>query len=115
MVNWLRTGRLPAGVTGQDGTPPMMVMRRAIAARLSDPWSAFAGWQPPHEVEREDGYRCLGREPSKEWQETVWRHSILGPQHNSWTIGQPGNLHRVFPTAFAPLPPTPTTKETTDG
>ena len=35
MINWLRTGRLPAYATGHDGTPPMVLMRRAIAAHLS--------------------------------------------------------------------------------
>ena len=97
---------------------------RAIAARLSDPWSAFAGWQPPPEAERGDGFRCWGYVPglfaenaagTVEW---VDRPTWVGvewcddPDLDTppcWVADWGGGC---APTAFAPLPPTP--KETTD-
>ena len=74
---------------------------RAIAARLSDPWSAFAGWHPPPEAERADGFRCLGLIPRhKEWL-TIWWNVL--PGGSSWWF----RSRIVKPTAFAPLPPPP--------
>ena len=104
---------------------------RAIAARLSDPWSAFAGWQPPPEAERADGFRCQGwvdgeevewrddtgpiplwepRDAAKcDWEIVTWGGEIDGePMTGRWVAY--GCI--VEPTAFAPLPPAP--KESTD-
>ena len=97
---------------------------RAIAARLSDPWSAFAGWQPPPEAERADGYRCWGYVPglceqnddgAYVWTETpfwcgvTWR---CDPDLDSPPVWVSDFGDAIEPTAFAPLPPPP--KETTD-
>ena len=81
---------------------------RTIAAHLSDPWSAFAGWQPPPEAERADGYRCLATHGRDIW--FTVQHIPLGRNRPyAWCRVDTGQL--VSPTAFAPLPPPP--KEST--
>ena len=83
----------------------------AIAARLSDPWSAFAGWQPPPEPERADGFRYLGWSLGGGlWEEIVWWSDRGG----RWSDATGNTLRGTHaPTAFAPLPPPP--KESTNG
>ena len=91
-------------------------------AGLSDPWRAFAGWQPPPEAKRADGFKCMGfvtglvdvddefvesaAEP--EWMIISWQ--VMSDMTKFWTCVD--GIERR-PTAFAPLPPPP--KESTDG
>ena len=84
---------------------------RAIAARLSDPWSAFAGWQPPPEAERGDGFRCLGMWSTR-WVVCEWTDVGHAETRMGW-LPFPNGHTAITPTAFAPLPPPP--KESTDG
>ena len=98
------------GLDPSIDTTRQAALYRAIAARLSDPWSAFAGWQPPPEPERADGFRCLGWSLGGGlWEEIVWWSDRGG----RWSDATGNTLRGTHaPTAFAPLPPPP--KETTD-
>ena len=87
------------GLDPSIDTTRQAALYRAIAARLSDdPWSAFAGWQPPPEAERPDGFRCQGW-VAGDWEVVMWRKSKT-PQ---WVDDYAGLLMEP-PTAFAPLP-----------
>jgi hypothetical protein len=82
---------------------------KAIAARLT---ATSAGWQPPPEAERADGFRCLG------WVSgdllTVEWVKVFDPEApiRGWWV-ETRERCGVNVAAFAPLPPPP--KETTDG
>ena len=93
------------------GDTDVSCILRSIAARLSDPWSAFAGWQPPPEPERADGFRYLGWSLGGGlWEEIVWWSDRGG----RWSDATGNTLRGTHaPTAFAPLPPPP--KESTNG
>ena len=85
---------------------------RAIAARLSDPWGAFAGWQPPPEPERGDGFKCLGMWSTR-WVVCEWTDVGHAETRMGW-LPFPNGHAAITPTAFAPLPPPPTTKESSN-
>ena len=94
------------GLDPSIDTTRQAVLYRAIAARLSDPWSAFAGWQPPPESERKGGFRCQGRIAGC-WKTVMW----IGGKTPGW-VDDYANQLVMPPTAFAPLPPPQ--KESTD-